>query len=283
MTPNMNPRDYVGESHSVNIRSTFTLECGNDACYALAERTWPAMRRKFATWEEMAALECDICKSKRQLRCRVQHDTGKDKRHSEPPFTEAPFIVPYNLPKYFAQQLRAVEFAKAAKPAKPLYWIVARDRPLLGDIKRLTGTELARREAQWLQKHDQQTNGIMGFMPCVPGMPVRFTATADKERKIFKNTRGVLLKYQFDPLDVSLLQGQQPQEVILKHTPAFLFVQIPGATWIVHEALGPGVYPLKPVFRRWHLDKAKKNHIGRWGFQLVPDFSGTSHSYAGTP
>ena len=43
----------------------------------------------------------------------------------------------------------------------------------------------------------------------------------------------------------------------------------------------PGVYPLKPVFTPWHLDKAGNNRIRRFGFQLVPDFSGTAHSYVG--
>jgi hypothetical protein len=38
---------------------------------------------------------------------------------------------------------------------------------------------------------------------------------------------------------------------------------------------------LKPVFRPWHLDKAGHNRIRRFGFQLVPDFSGTAHSYVG--
>ena len=47
------------------------------------------------------------------------------------------------------------------------------------------------------------------------------------------------------------------------------------------QALPPGVYPLKPVFRPWHLDKAGNNRIRRFGFQLVPDFSGTAHSYVG--
>ena len=47
------------------------------------------------------------------------------------------------------------------------------------------------------------------------------------------------------------------------------------------QALEPGVYSLKPVCRPWHLDKAGNNRIRRFGFQLVPDFSGTAHSYVG--
>ena len=60
----------------------------------------------------------------------------------------------------------------------------------------LTGTELAKREAQWLQKHDQATNGIMGFFPASLNEPVRFTATQSKQLRIFKNTRGVLVHWE---------------------------------------------------------------------------------------
>ena len=125
------------------------------------------------------------------------------------------------------------------------------------------------------------TNGIMGFLPCVQQMPVRFTATQSKELKIFKNTRGVLVNWELHPVDASLLQGQQAQEVILKQTPRKLYVLIPDAKWKYSPSLPDGVYPLKPVFRPWHLDKAGKCRIRRFGFQLVPDFSGTAHSYVG--
>ena len=204
-----------------------------------------------------------------------------DTRHEEPPFSEAPYIVPYNMPKYFAQQLRAIQFAQTAQPPQQLLWIVARDIPFLGSIKALKGVELAKREKQWLQKHDQATNGIMGFFPATLNMPVRFTATQSPKWKIFKNTRGVLVNWELHQVDVAFLQGEQSQEVILKQTPRQLYVLIPGATWKFSESLPQGVYPLKPVWRPWHLDKAGTNRIRRFGYQLVPDFSGTAHSYVG--
>ena len=122
---------------------------------------------------------------------RQKSENKSDDRHANPPFTEAPYIVPFNLPKYFAQQLRAMQFAKAATPPKQLLWIVAQDKPFLGDIKNLKGTELTKREGQWLRKHDMATAGIMGFFPVATHMPVRFTATVDKDFKIFKHARGV--------------------------------------------------------------------------------------------
>ena len=121
----------------------------------------------------------------------------------------------------------------------------------------------------------------MGFFPVSLKEPVRFTATQSKQLRIFKNTRGVLVNWELHPVDVALLQGEQSQEVILKQTPRKLYVHIPGATWKYSKSLPPGVYPLKPVFRPWHLDKAGNNRIRRFGYQLVPDFSGTAHSYVG--
>ena len=138
------------------------------------------MHRAFGSWEAMQALECDTCKELRARRCRVRGFGGSDDRHAQPPFTEAPYVVPFNLPKYFAQQLRAMEFAKAAEPPKQLLWIVARDKPFLGDTTRLSAAQLDERKATWLRKHDMATAGIMGLMPIAQQMPVRFTATQSK-------------------------------------------------------------------------------------------------------
>ena len=239
------------------------------------------MRKAFTSFDEMQLLECDVCQNTRAARCRVRQSNKDDTRHAQPPFSEAPYVVPYNMPKYFAQQLRALQFAQSAQPPQQLLWIVARDMPFLGTIKELRGAELAKREAQWLQKHDMATNGIMGFFPATLNEPVRFTATQSKQLKIFKNTRGILVNWELHPVDLALLQGEQAQELILKQTPRKLYVQIPKATWKYSKSLPPGVFPLKPVFRPWHLDKAGNNRIRRFGFQLVPDFSGTAHSYVG--
>ena len=239
------------------------------------------MRKAFTSFEEMQILECDICKNARANRCRVRQSDKDDTRHETPPFSEAPYVVPYNMPKYFAQQLRALQFAQNAQPPQQLLWIVARDFPFLGTVKELRGIELAKRETQWLQKHDQATAGIMGFFPATLNMPVRFTTTVSKPLRIFKNTRGILVNWELHAVDVALLQGEQAQEHILKQTPRKLYVQVPGATWKHSTTLPPGVFPLTPVNRPWHLDKAGNNRIRRFGFQLVPDFSGTAHSYVG--
>ena len=139
------------------------LLCNNKECQKLWDSEWFRLVQNFTSFEEMKSLECEICKATRAERCRVRQSDQNDTRHAQPPFSEAPYVVPYNLPKYFAQQLRALQFAQNAQPPQQLLWIVARDMPFLGSIKQLRGAELAKREAQWLQKHDQATNGIMGL------------------------------------------------------------------------------------------------------------------------
>ena len=115
------------------------LLCENLTCQKLWNTEWPKMRQAFASFEEMKVLECEVCKRNRADRCRVRQSDKNDTRHAEPPFSEAPYVVPYNMPKYFAQQLRALQFAQNAQPPQQLLWIVARDVPFLGDIKQLKG------------------------------------------------------------------------------------------------------------------------------------------------
>ncbi len=90
------------------------LLCKNLTCQKLWYTEWPEMRRTFASSDEMKVLECEVCKSTRADRCRVRQRDKDDTRHAKPPFSEAPYVVPYNMPKYFAQQLRALQFAQNA-------------------------------------------------------------------------------------------------------------------------------------------------------------------------
>ena len=69
------------------------------------------------------------------------------------------------------------------------------------DAGALKGRALQRQRDRWLQLHDKQTGGIMGLLPCVRGLPVRFTETVDREKRIFKNIRGVLGGWELSDLD----------------------------------------------------------------------------------
>ena len=90
-------------------------------------------------------------------------------------------------------------------------------------------------------------------------MPVRFTATVDKERGLFKNTRGTLQGWCLEDVDVERLRGAPgAAELVLHWAPKCLFVKVADAVWTERPGLDPGVYPLEPVYRVWTRDKEQK-------------------------
>ena len=199
-----------------------------------------------------------------------------DDRLRQEPFVSAPYIHAMNWPKYHALTLRAVGFARASR--KRLLWAIASDRPITKDDKPMSPDALQHRREQWLQLHDQKTNGIMGLLPLVRDMPVRFTETTDKDKLMFKNSRGKLVGWHLEQVDEERLRGQSGFEEVLSIMPKHLLVQIPRAEWTIHASMGQGVYPLKPVYRVWTRDLAGHMKVRRHGFGIVPDFAGTAHS-----
>ena len=145
----------------------------------------------------------------------------------------------------------------------------------------MSAAALQHRREQWLQLHDQKTNGIMGLFPAVVDLPVRFTETTDKDKQIFKNTRGKLKGWHLEQIDDERLRGQSGFEAVLTLMPKYLLAEVPGAEWTIHRTLRQGVYPLKPARRVWTRDMAGLMKVQRFGFALVPDFAGTAHSYTG--
>ncbi len=85
--------------------------CGNAACAALQNGRWREMFAGGAKWPAMQSLECVACQEERRARCRVVW-SEQDPRFLQQPFDAAPYIHPHNVPKYYALQLRALEFAK---------------------------------------------------------------------------------------------------------------------------------------------------------------------------
>ena len=63
--------------------------------------------------------------------------------------------------------------------------------------------------------------------------------------------------------------------------PVAIYIHFPGATWVVHEQLGEGVYPLTPVSRTWVVNKRTATKVRRTGFFLVPDVASTAHMIQG--
>ena len=137
----------------------------------------------------MAALECDECSRERQARGRVAF-TAEDARFQRPPFDAAPYIHPNNLPKYYAQQQRAVVFAKQRQ--RCVNWVVAHDKPLRQDDQALSDEVLNKKRRGWLSYHDQKTGGIMGLLPLVRGLPMRLSDTVDRGLKLYRNRECVL-------------------------------------------------------------------------------------------
>ena len=143
------------------MESAQKLACSNTNCRKLMDETWPEMKRAGGwDWSDMQALECAICKEERARRRRVMRK--EDDWLAREPFVSAPYIHALNWPKYHALTLRAIGFAKAG--GKRLLWVTAVDRPVTKDDQILSAEALQRRREQWLQLHDQKTQGIMGLV-----------------------------------------------------------------------------------------------------------------------
>ena len=153
-----------------NVRSwmpeTEEPTCGNPRCSRLASIEWPEMLRRGCSWILRQNMECDVCSRERKRRCRVllPGDTS-EQRHLEPPFSVAPYVHPFNAPKYHAQQLRALNFAKST--SKQLLWTVAYDIPAATEDASLSKEQLQATRERWLQLHDKQTAGMPGLFPLV--------------------------------------------------------------------------------------------------------------------
>ncbi len=121
--------------------------CGCGRCRELQTESWTRMFLEGAAWADMAALECDACKGERLARGRVAF-SDQDPRFQQPPFEAAPYIHPNNLPKYYAQQQRAIVFAKQRQ--RCVNWVVAHDKPLHQDDQALSDEVLNKKRLRWL-------------------------------------------------------------------------------------------------------------------------------------
>lgn len=252
--------------------------CGNAHCSELASDVWPALRRQGRTWGQRQNMECDKCKSERNSRVRVLQGED-DPRQLETKFAAAPYVHPYNASKSLAQKLRAQHWARVH--SRRLLWAIACDVALTREDKALSSEAKERQKEAWLKLHDRQTAGIMGLCPLALDMPVRFTETVSKDRQIFKHGRGVIAGWTLGALDAERVRTEDSSEMALTRMPSYVFIKIPEATWVHEAALGPGVYPMRPVRRMWTRDAAGQAKVRRVGFPLVPDFAGTVHSYTG--
>ena len=252
--------------------------CGRTNCAWLQTDEWPRMFRDGAQWADMVALECTECHTERLARHRVV-PSDADPRFRQQPFDAAPYIHPNNLPKYVALQLRAVEYARQRQLC--VNWVTAQDRPLHQDDRALSEEALNKKRERWLGYHDQQTAGIMGLLPLVRGLPMRLTDSVNRGLGLYKHRRCTLINWTLHPDEPSEVEGAERN---LQQQPLCLYLKFefePGVDiWQVAD-LEPGVYPLQPTKKDWFICEYTKVKAKRAGFQVVPDFSATSHMLQG--
>ena len=82
------------------------LRCHQLNAHEIRDRRWGGKD----AWNVIMMNECGLCQEERARRQRVMKDG--DSRHTEHPFTSAPYVHPYNTPKYHAQCRRAQCFAR---------------------------------------------------------------------------------------------------------------------------------------------------------------------------
>ena len=222
-----------------------------------------------------------MCAMHRTRRCRVAKSSDLSPDVASARFLDAPFIHALNAPKQHAAQRRAVNLA--FRTERVLLWCVAEDKPLHKDQTCITDDMIQARKNKWLTLHDQQTNGIMGLLPLVQGMPIRLTKTVQRhlDKRLFKNSRGKLHGWQLHPVDEERLRSNTSQQMVLQFLPEKLYVEMPNATWTVDAELGAGVISFEPDFSTWPLDKEWKVLVKRRGYCIAPDLSGTAHSFVG--
>ena len=194
----------------------------------------------------------------------------------EHPFTEAPALYSFNVPKYLNILLRAQEFAKEHN--KRLSWCYAVDVPLHAGDRELAEDALLRKLQGWLSMHDQKTNHLASVFPLVEDLPVRLTDSIDRDRGLYKGRRGRIRGWTRHPDDVPIELNNG--ECILTHMPLAIYVYFEGATWRIGQ-LPVGVYPLTPKTRKWQVNKGQGIEARRTGYLLLPDFCSTAHMIQG--
>ena len=219
---------------------------------------------------------CPECTAERQRRCRVLTDLRCiPAALRKPPYTAAPALYSFNVPRYFSSQLRAREFAKQNNVQ--LSWCYAKDVPLHPGDRELKAECLQEKLFSWLRRHDQETCHLPSILPLAVGMPVRLLESVDREKQLYRGRRGFIYGWTLArnciPVDVD-------GEFLLDHLPTVIYIRFPEATWKIGK-LPIGVYPLKPRSRTWKVNKYTGIEARRTGFWILPDFASTAHMIQG--
>ena len=160
-------------------------------------------------------------------------------------------------------------------------WYQAADSPYQGVDDSLRGDALQHRRQAWLKYSDDKTAGMMGLLPLVRGMPMKCTDTIDRDQELFKHTRCVLEGFELDPIDAELLSKCKESEHVLQRPPKALYVRREKQAFEKDANRQHEVQRVQIAHRSWSPDAAGNVKVRRTGFQLVPNFAGTIHSFVG--
>ena len=132
-----------------------------------------------------------VCTAERQRRARVLGDLRFiPTALTKPPYSAAPALYIFSVPRYFSSQLRAREFAKQNNVQ--LSWCYAKDVPLHPGDRELKADSLQEKLFSWLRRHDQETCHLPRILPLAVGMPVRLLESVDREKQLYRGRRGFI-------------------------------------------------------------------------------------------
>ena len=140
----------------------------------------------------------------------------------EPPFSGAPALYSFNVPRYFATNFRAREFAKQNNVQTT--WRYARDIPLHPGDRELQADALDEKRFAWLRRHDQETAHIPSVYPLAVGMPIRLTESVDRSRQLYKGRKSVIHGWTLHPdCKTEEFEG----ELIVDRLPVVVYLSFP--------------------------------------------------------
>ena len=187
------------------------------------KRRWAEAFVQGASGSELMSDECAKCAEARHKRRRVLPIGSVEPTLHQEPFSSAPAIYNYNVPKYWAVHLRAREFAKQHN--RQLTWAFARDVPLFQDDRSLPEDQLNSKRCRWLERHDQQTSHLSSVFPWVVGLPVRLTDSIDRGRSLYRGRRGYILNWAERP---DSERTDVDGEWVMNELPSVIYVHFPG-------------------------------------------------------
>jgi hypothetical protein len=243
---------------------------------------------------DILTLECNVCREDRRSRHRVLN-TEHDERYrqtEDPDFTRAPAIFPNNDIKYEVNKLRAEIFSAASNQA--LTWCPAKDKPntrVLNEKPNITEEKVT-----WLQRHDRDCGDLYGMLPLAVGMPVALTDHVDRnpEKNLLRGRVGYIDSWVLADEESSCFEDGTR---ILQHMVKAVLVQFKEwvenekgelvynpCKWTIAGIDRPGVYPIAPWKRSWHLDQRRIKpvlEVKRLQVPLAPAYAVTAHGAQG--